>query len=264
MSETEALLELAVRAARAGGDALLARAGEEVAVRAKSTPTDPVSQADLDSEATIRALLAAERPDDGYLGEEEQGPAKPSRSGLEWVVDPLDGTVNFLYGIPQWAVSVAVRDASGTLAGAVLDPSRGELFTASRDGGATLTGAGATRPLHGPPPRELAEALVASGLAYDARVRAAQGPVLSRLGALARDIRRFGSAALDLCWTAAGRHDAYFERTVKVWDIAAGALVCERAGLALRELTVREDLPWGILVAREELVDELYPLVDGY
>jgi len=255
------LLALAVRAARAGGDALLAHCGRELAVAAKSSPTDPVSDADLASEAAIRALLRDERPADGYLGEE--GSARTTESGLEWVVDPLDGTVNFLYGIPQWSVSVAVRDGDGTLAGAVLDPCRGELFTATRAGPAQLRAGGVERTLSGPPGRDLRHALVASGLAYDARVRAAQGPVLSRLGAEVRDLRRFGSAALDLCWTAAGRYDAYFERTVKPWDIAAGELICRRAGLEVHGLTEHPDLPWGIVVAPRALVGGLLALVDG-
>ena len=261
MSEQRELLELAVRAARAGGDELLAHAGRDVTVHVKSSPTDPVSDADLASERAIRALLADARPQDGYLGEE--GASRESASGLEWVVDPLDGTVNYLYDIPQWAVSVAVRDDRGALAGAVLDPRRGELFTATRDGPATLAVAGRERTLVGPAKRALEHALVASGLAYDARVRAAQGPVLSRLGAAVRDIRRFGSAALDLCWTAAGRYDAYFERTVKDWDIAAGELVCRRAGLEVHGLAEHPDLPWGILVAPAELAPALLSFVEG-
>ncbi len=261
MSEEDDLLELAVRAARAGGDALLAHAGREIKVSAKSSPTDPVSDADLASESAIRELLRTARPDDGYLGEE--GDASESASGLEWVVDPLDGTVNYLYGIPQWSVSVAVRDAEGAVAGAVLDPGRGELFTATRGGPAKLTVAGSERTLAGPWARTLEQALVASGLAYDAKVRAAQGPVLSRLGAEVRDLRRFGSAALDLCWTAAGRYDAYFERTVRPWDIAAGELICRRAGLEVHGLSEHPDLPWGVLVAPAGLVAGLLALVDG-
>jgi myo-inositol-1(or 4)-monophosphatase len=185
-------------------------------------------------------------------------------------VDPLDGTVNFLFGIPQWAVSVAVRDGRHTIAGAIYDPNRNELFTATRGGRPRLIGpAGAcelggrrARGSNGEQRSELAAAMVATGFAYDARVRAAQARVLERLLPQVRDIRRLGSAALDLAWTAAGRYDAYFERTVKQWDIAAGALICERAGLAVIELSVHEQLPWGILVARAELVQPLAELVD--
>ena len=268
MSEQETLLAVAVEAATMAGALLAdrAQAGIEREVSSKSTPTDLVSEADLASERAIRDLLAERRPDDGFLGEEGGGEA--GNSGLEWVVDPLDGTVNFLFGIPQWCVSVAVRDERGTLAGAVLDPNRGELFTATRDGQARMLGAGGGRELSrartGAPGSSgggLASAMVAMGLAYDSGVRAAQAAVLSGLIPRVRDIRRFGSAALDLCWTAAGRYDAYFERTVKPWDIAAGALVCERSGLSVLELPERPGLPWGILASRPVLADEMLALV---
>jgi myo-inositol-1(or 4)-monophosphatase len=278
VSENEALLAVAVEAARMAGALLLERAehGAE-AVTSKSTPTDLVSDADLASERAIRGLLASRRPQDGFVGEE--GGSAESASGLSWVVDPLDGTVNFLFGIPQWCVSVAVRDGEGTLAGAVYDPNRDELFTARRDGPAELSRPAEVLELHGPlkaaarsqslaDPQpagrdELRSAMVATGLAYDADVREAQGRVLARLVGRVRDIRRFGSAALDLTWTAAGRYDAYFERSVKQWDIAAGALICERAGLRVVELPVFENLPWGILVGFPDLVDPLLELVAG-
>ncbi len=268
MSEEAELLAVAVEAATGAGALLAERArrGGEHSVNSKSTPTDLVSEADLVSEQMIRELLARRRPQDGFVGEE--GDRVEGTSGLVWVVDPLDGTVNFLFGIPQWCVSVAVRDAEGTLAGAVYDPNRDELFSATRHGPATLTGARGTVELSGasagrPRASDLARAMVATGLAYDADVRAAQGRVLARLIPQVRDIRRFGSAALDLTWTAAGRYDAYFERTVKPWDIAAGALICERAGLRVLELPVHERLPWGILVAPAELADVLLELVGG-
>jgi myo-inositol-1(or 4)-monophosphatase len=271
----DALLAVAIEAATSAGEMLAERVGRgaEQDISAKSTPTDLVSEADLASEQMIRELLAARRPDDGFLGEE--GDHTEGTSGLSWVVDPLDGTVNFLFGIPQWCVSVAVRDEHGTIAGVVYDPNRDELFVASRDSSPTLTSAGATRSLGagasaprladdgGPRGGGLATAMVATGLAYDARVRAAQARVLARLVPRVRDIRRFGSAALDLTWTAAGRYDAYFERTVKPWDIAAGALICQRAGLRVLELPVHEDLPWGILVAPPELAEPLLELVGG-
>jgi myo-inositol-1(or 4)-monophosphatase len=280
VSEGEALLEVAADAARMAGALLLerVRGGAERDVTSKSTPTDLVSEADLAAESAIRELLSTRRPDDGFLGEE--GGSEGGTSGLSWVVDPLDGTVNFLFGIPQWCVSVAVRDATGTLAGAVYDPNRDELFTASRDGVPTLVGPGGAVELSGPGGaaegsgergasptpgggEDMASAMVATGLAYDAQVRSAQARVLGRLAPRVRDIRRFGSAALDLTWTAAGRYDAYFERSVKQWDIAAGALICERAGLLVLELPVHEDLPWGILVARPALAGPLLELVGG-
>jgi myo-inositol-1(or 4)-monophosphatase len=259
----EQLLEVAVQAARMAGALLLerVRAGRERTVSSKSTPTDLVSEADLASEQAIKALLATRRPDDGFVGEE--GGSETGTSGLVWVVDPLDGTVNFLFGIPQWCVSVAVRDGEETVAGAVYDPNREELFTATRTGQARLSGPEGVVELTGSARDELATMMVATGLAYDARVRAAQAQVLARAASQGRDIRRFGSAALDLTWTAAGRYDAYFERTVKQWDIAAGALICERAGLRVLDLPEHEDLPWGILVASPALVEPLMELVGG-
>jgi myo-inositol-1(or 4)-monophosphatase len=175
---------------------------------------------------------------------------------------------------------VAVRDDAGTLAGAVYDANRDELFCATCDGQACMLGPhGAIELAHrpgsdpsherrtgsdaGPGGEELASAMVATGLAYDAEVRRAQARVLQRLIPRVRDIRRFGSAALDLAWTAAGRFDAYYERSVKQWDIAAGALVCERAGLQVHELPVHENLPWGILVAPPALCEPLLELVAG-
>lgn len=284
----DALLEVAIDAARSAGALLLERVhrGAEREVSSKSTPTDLVSEADLASERAIRELLARRRPDDGFVGEE--GDRVEGSSGLRWIVDPLDGTVNFLFGIPQWCVSVAVRDARGTVAGAIYDPNREELFAATRGGIATLTDPRGTIELRGahtpeesaragsdpgsaagaagavesrPWSVDLASAMVATGLAYDAQVRAAQGKVLARLVGRVRDIRRFGSAALDLAWTAAGRYDAYFERTVKQWDIAAGVLLCEAVGLRVLELSERPKLPWGILVAPEVLCEELSALV---
>ena len=234
-------------------------------MRAKSTPTDLVSEADLASERAIRELLRRRRPQDGFVGEE--GSSDPGTSGLSWVVDPLDGTINFLFGIPQWCVSVAVTDAAGTVAGAIYDPNRRELFSATRDGPALLLSEAGEQVLRAGPRSlgevELSSAMVATGLSYSAEVRAAQARVLERVIPRVRDIRRFGSAALDLAWTALGRYDAYFERTVKQWDIAAGALVCERAGLSVLELPVHENLPWGILAAPKELAPQLLELAGG-
>jgi myo-inositol-1(or 4)-monophosphatase len=281
VSDAEQLLALAVEAARMAGGLLADRArhGAERQVASKSTPTDLVSEADVASQRAIRELLRERRPDDGFVGEEKNR-SEEGTSGLRWVVDPLDGTVNFLFAIPHWSVSVAVRDDAGTLAGAVYDPNRDELFTATREGPAELLSPGGTRelahpagsdPAHdrrtgedaGPGGEDLASAMVATGLAYDAHVRAAQARVLERLVPRVRDIRRFGSAALDLTWTAAGRYDAYYERSVKQWDIAAGALICERAGLRVLELPVHENLPWGILVAPPTIAEPLFELVSG-
>ena len=273
MSDPDALLELAIEAARLGGRLLAERAagGAESSVASKSTPTDLVSEADVASQRAIRSLLAERRPGDGFLGEEE-GESETGTSGLRWIVDPLDGTVNFLFGIPQWSVSVAVADGEGAVAGAVYDPNREELFAATRGGQAVLHGPGGERSElsgrsidpHGSgvgSAEGLQTAMVATGLAYDARVRARQAEVMAALIPRVRDIRRFGSAALDLCWTAAGRFDAYYERSVKTWDVAAGELVCRSAGLEIRELAESDGLPWGILAARSGLAAELHGIV---
>ncbi len=267
VSDPSELAKLAQEAARGAGELLLERVstGAEAEVRSKSTPTDLVSEADLAAERAIRQLLRERRPQDGFVGEE--GSSDPGSSGLSWVVDPLDGTINFLFGIPQWCVSVAVTDTAGTIAGAIFDPNRRELFTATRDGPALLLTDGGERVL-GAAPRhlgkvELSSAMVATGLSYSAEVRAAQAKVLERVIPRVRDIRRFGSAALDLAWTALGRYDAYFERAVKQWDVAAGALVCERAGISVLDLPVHENLPWGILAAPKELAPALLELAGG-
>jgi myo-inositol-1(or 4)-monophosphatase len=252
------LLQIAIALCEEAGGVLLERfAGDrERGVFSKSTLTDLVSEADLESERMIASRLAELRPDDGLLGEE--GGDAEGRSGLRWIVDPLDGTINFLFGIPHWSVSVAVQDRGGvTIAGAVYDPCKQELWSASTDGVARLNG----MPIEGSNGGELPTAMIATGLAYDARVRAAQATVLSALVPRVRDIRRFGSAALDLAWTATGRYDAYFERSVKVWDIAAGALICERAGLTITELPAKSPLPWGLLVAPPALGRSLLEIV---
>jgi len=263
------LLQIAVLAARAAAEELLARFGREPSgVRAKSTPTDPVSAADLAAEDAIRQVLARARPDDRILGEEggSTGGSRSDAEGevLQWVVDPLDGTVNFLYGIPQFGVSVACEDTDGALAGVVLDPVRGECFAATRAGGPTLDG----RPIEGSRTDDLGRALVATGFAYEPAVRAAQAEAVARVLPRARDIRRAGAAALDLCACACGRVDAYYERGVRPWDVAAGQLICRRAGLTVRHLAAmpaRDDLPLGlpagILVAPAALADELEALV---
>jgi myo-inositol-1(or 4)-monophosphatase len=238
------LLDVARAAAHSAGELLLGRFGRERVLDAKSSPTDWVSEADLLAEEAIRGVLAARRPDDGVLGEEGTGDLAGT-SGLRWIVDPLDGTVNFLYGIPQWCVSVAVEDvASGeTLAGVVYDPVRDEEFASD----AVLPGSSCS---------DLGHALVGTGFGYESSVRRAQAAVVARVLPEVRDIRRAGSAALDLAWLAAGRMDGYYERGVQRWDVAAGLLLCSRAGLTVRRLD-----PPGVLVAPPAIVDALAALV---
>ena len=252
------LLAVAEQAARAAGALLRERfeAGGERATGSKSTPTDLVSEADLAAERAIRDIIAAARPDDAILGEE--GGETQEGAGLRWIVDPLDGTVNFLFGVPQWCVSVAVHDDAGGLAGVVLDPVRDEIFIGSRDGGLpTLNGV----QVRGSQCAELAPALIATGFAYDAAVRELQAQAVARLLPQVRDVRRMGSAALDLAWTAAGRFDAFYERGVQLWDTAAGTVLCEAAGLQVRPLESVQGAPGGIVVAPAGLLQALSEIV---
>ena len=238
-------------AREAGAQLLEAFAGPVIGLSTKSTPTDLVSEADEAAQELIFSRLLAARPDDGLLGEE--GGDREGTSGLRWVVDPLDGTSNFLYRLPQWAVSIAVEDADGAVAGAVYDPPRDQMWTAVRGGEALLDGETVT----GSDRDELGKALVATGFGYDADVRRAQAAQVAALLPDVRDIRRFGAAAIDLAWCAAGRYDAYFERGVHHWDVAAGALLCECAGLAVEPLAAAPPQGDGILVASRGLIDVL-------
>ncbi|MBO9578443.1 MAG: inositol monophosphatase [Microbacteriaceae bacterium] len=234
MNPMNELLELAVTVASEGAKLAARRRTEPVTVAAtKSSPVDVVTAVDREVEALIRDRIAAARPDDGFLGEESD--AAGGSSGLTWVVDPIDGTVNFLYGVPLYAVSVAVVEG-GTdpatwtpLAGCVVNVAAGEVFAAARGEGATLNG----EPISVSAPADLATSLLITGFGYDPAVRAEQGAVAARLLPQARDLRRTGSCAIDLCWIAAGRADAYWERGVHVWDFAAGLLIAAEAGAAV-------------------------------
>jgi myo-inositol-1(or 4)-monophosphatase len=247
-------LELAERAARAAGDVLMSyfgRAAEGLA--SKTSPTDPVSDADREAERTIREILLSEHPDDGLLGEE--GSHSSSDSGRTWIVDPLDGTVNFLYGLRAWGVSIALEDSEGLAVGVVFNPVSGECFAAGRGKGATLDG----RPIHVTGCRSLDRAMVATGFSYEADRRAEQAQLLVRLLPKIRDLRRAGAAALDLAYVAAGRVDAFYERGLKPWDEAAGRLLVHEAGGVTAEL---EGEPHGVVAAgTPELLTELEPLV---
>jgi myo-inositol-1(or 4)-monophosphatase len=227
------LLELARATAEEAAE--LVGAGRSTAadqVDTKSSPVDVVTAVDTASEALIVRRLLEARPGDGVLGEE--GAAREGTSGVRWVVDPIDGTVNFLYGLPAYAVSIAGEVDGRTEVGVVLNVATGELFTAVRGGGAWLTAPGAVAvQLRGSAPASLEQTLVATGFGYRVEQRRAQGAVVARLLPEVRDIRRNGCASLDLCAAAAGRVDAYYELDLKPWDHAAGALVAEEAGLVV-------------------------------
>ncbi len=257
MTETDeqTLLAVAREAARAAAAVLSERFGERAyGVHAKSTPTDLVSDADLAAETAIRAVLDERRPGDGIIAEEG---GQTDGGAVRWIVDPLDGTINFLFGIPAFAVSIACEDADGTIAGVVLDPIREECFSATRSGPARLNGSR----IEASERDDLALSLVATGFSYDAGLRARQAAVAVRVLPRVRDIRRVGAAALDLAWCGCGRLDGYYERGVKPWDWAAGALIAERAGLVVRELPATGEDPHGLVVAPPAVVDELFELV---
>ncbi|MFE1961191.1 inositol monophosphatase family protein [Streptomyces sp. NPDC059479] len=222
---TAELLALALEAARRAGELLRDGRPDDLAVAAtKSSPIDVVTEMDIAAEKLITGHLAEHRPDDGFLGEE--GASSAGSSGIRWVIDPLDGTVNYLYGLPTWAVSIAAERDGETLAGVVEIPMRRETFRAVLGGGAFLN----DRPVHGRPAPPLERALVSTGFNYVTTVRAHQAEVAQRLIPRLRDIRRGGSAATDLCDVAAGRLDGYYERGLHPWDLAAGDLIAREAG----------------------------------
>jgi myo-inositol-1(or 4)-monophosphatase len=259
--DAAALRDLAVRVAREAGELLASRAGRVEVAATKSSPTDVVTEMDRRSEELIRSRILAERPSDAILGEEGGQVGDADDAPARWVIDPLDGTVNYLYGLHDWAVSIGVEVAceeSGEVgraeggevgrkivAGAVFVPMRGEMFSAYAGGGAWLENAGTGVPgilgLSRPDPDSrtrlrclpgvpLDRALVGTGFGYQAARRKIQGEVVAALLPQIRDIRRIGVASVDLCAVAAGRLDGFYERGLNYWDWAAGALVASEAG----------------------------------
>lgn len=228
----EELGDLALSVARTAAELVRRRRSEGVDVAdLKSSATDIVTEADRASEELIRRLILEARPDDALLGEE--GDDLAGTSGLEWVIDPIDGTVNYFLGLPNYAVSIAVRRGDEVLAGAVLNPATGEEFVASQGGGARRNGL----PLRVREPREPARMVVGTGFGYDPAQRARQAAAVAELLPRVADIRRFGSCALDLCMVAAGQLDAYVEEGVNTWDHAAAGLIAAEAGATVELLT---------------------------
>jgi myo-inositol-1(or 4)-monophosphatase len=218
------LLDLAVELARRAGALALSMHSGLGTSDTKSSPTDVVTAADRASEELLVSGIRSARPDDGVLGEE--GASFEGSSGVRWVVDPIDGTVNYLYGLPQWAVSIGVEVDGVTEVGVVFDPAKDELFSAVRGGGAQLDG----RPLRCTAATELSQAMVATGFSYEAGRRTRQARVLQELLPRVRDVRRLGAGALDLCAVAAGRVDAYYEQALQPWDMSAGLLIAAESG----------------------------------
>ncbi|EHB50215.1 Inositol-phosphate phosphatase [Mycolicibacterium rhodesiae JS60] len=244
-SRPEQLREVAERLAAEAAAFVRRRRGEILgdgrdaldseSVHTKSTPTDPVTIVDTETELLLRDRLAALRPGEAILGEEGGGPAVGADADVCWVIDPIDGTVNFVYGIPAYAISIGAQLGGVPVAGAVVDVVSGDVYSAAAGHGAHVQRAGQRRTLRCSAVTELSMALVGTGFGYAPQRRAEQSAILARLLPQIRDIRRIGSAALDLCLVAAGRLDAHYEHGLHIWDWAAGALIAAEAG-ALVEL----------------------------
>ncbi len=248
------LLALAERAAWAAGNELRARADQPHRVSTKSTPTDLVSDADRVAEAAVRDVLLGARPDDGFVGEE--GTRQNGRSGITWVVDPLDGTVNYLFGDREWSVSIAAVDDGGPVAAAILEPAADRIWTAIR-------GRGAWRgdvELSARRTPALADAMVMAGLSYDAAERRRQMEMFTDVAAGVRDLRRHGSAALELCRVAEGIADAYIESPIFRWDIAAGTLIAREAGARVHVARL-DEVRRSVVAATPVIFEELLTLL---
>lgn len=264
--DPSALERVACEVALAAGRLVVDERPPELGATAKSTRTDVVTEMDQRSQELLLERLAALRPDDAVLGEEEGG--RPGASGVTWVVDPIDGTTNYLYGMPEYAVSVAavvgdpaVAGAWRSVAAAVLNPPSGELFHAHLGGGARLTGPAGSRPLAVNPVSDLGLSLVGTGFGYAADLRERQARLLVELLPRVRDVRRVGSAALDLCSVACGRLDAYYETGLNAWDRAGGELVAAEAGAVVGgpvDAVPTRDLTWACAPG---IADELATLV---
>jgi myo-inositol-1(or 4)-monophosphatase len=242
--EPAELVALARRLAVEAGT--LAREGRDQGlhdVSTKTSATDMVTEYDRQSEALIVAGLLAARPDDAIAGEE--GANRPGTSGVQWLIDPIDGTTNFLYGLPGYAVSIAALDGDGLLAGVVHVPALGETFHAGRGGGAFLD----DRPIRCSAGTVLATALVATGFSYNPALRVRQTSALTEVIGRIRDIRRFGAAAVDLCHVACGRVDAYYERGLGPWDLAAGELIAREAGAIVTDFHGAAPEPGSVVAA---------------
>ena len=245
--------DLAMRAGALISEARRSGAGD---VDTKSTATDMVTEYDRASEQLIVESLRTARPDDAIVGEE--GTADEGSSGISWLIDPIDGTTNFLYGLPGYAVSIAAADRHGALAGAVYVPATAELFTAARGEGATLNG----EPIHCSSNTDLATALVATGFSYHPDLRERHMRRLQQMIGQIRDIRRFGAAAPDLCYVAAGRVDAYFEEHLGPWDLAAGELIAREAGCVTGDFAGDRVRPAQVLVANPAMFEPLRALIN--
>lgn len=259
MHDLVALLDVAVDLATQAGDLLMdGFATRRATVGTKTSATDMVTDLDRASEQLIVDGLLAARPDDAILAEE--GATREGTTGVRWVIDPLDGTTNYLYGLPAFAVSIAAEAGGRSIVGVVVDPSRDEVFAATTGGGARLNG----RAISVSATSDLSTALVGTGFGYLPEQRSRQAAVLTQVLPAVRDVRRLGAAALDLCWVACGRLDAYYEQGIQHWDVAAGGLVALEAGACVEGL---EDAGAGdgtarVMAATPAVADPLRRLLD--
>lgn len=245
------MLAIALEAAEAAGALLIDGLGRvRTAVDTKSSPTDMVTEVDRASEVLVARMIRAARPADGIVGEE--GTDEPGTSGVRWLIDPLDGTTNYLYSYPAFSVSIAAEFEGETVAGVVHDPLRNEVFAGRAGDGSTCNG----RALRVSGASSLATTLLGTGFSYEPDIRREQGALIAELLPVVRDIRRAGSAALDLCAVAASRLDAYFEWGLQPWDFAAGALIAREAGARVEMADDRM-----ALAAAPQLFDALRALV---
>ena len=246
-----------------------ARAGSNAVVRTKTTPTDPVTIVDTETERYLRDRLAQLRSGDPVLGEEIGGPADPAGGGagtVTWVLDPIDGTVNFVYGIPAYAVSVAAQVDGVSLAGAVADVMGRRVYSAAAGQGAHVIDEQGIHPLRCTAVDDLSMALLGTGFAYSRRRRTAQAALVAKILPVVRDVRRIGSAAMDLCMVAAGRLDAYYEHGLHVWDRAAGALIAAEAGarVVLPEPGDPDSTAAVVVAAAPGIADELLAVLQRF
>jgi len=254
--DPDALLDLAERLGRSAADLVSsARRSGPVRFETKSTVTDMVTEYDHASEVVIVDGLHEARPDDGIVGEE--GADTAGTSGITWLIDPIDGTTNYLYGLPGYCVSIGAHDDDGPLLGVVVLPATGEVYRARRGGGAWCNG----EPVRCSDITDLSRALVGTGFSYQPALRLRQAARIARLIDRIRDIRRFGAAAADLSYTAAGRLDAYYEEHLNPWDLAAGAVIAAEAGCRLGSIDGGEIRPSSTLVAAPGIFEALAQLL---
>jgi len=252
----EQILDLALDLASRASLLMLERLDQPRSdVRTKSTATDMLTEVDEASEALIVAGVRGARPDDGILSEE--GAAADGTSGYRWIIDPVDGTTNYLYGHPGFAVSIAVELDGEVIVGVVQDPLHGEVFAATRGGGATRN----RNPIEVSSETRLGSALVATGFGYDPERRVAQAQVLAGVIGGIRDVRRMGAAAADLCSVACGRVDAYYERGLNHWDLAAGELIASEAGAVVGAIEGGPAKPGSVVAAPAALFEPLRELL---